>query len=291
MPDAIDVLFCRPVTPQDSYDGFETEVRALEQLEIDCAFVPIEQVVDGELEVALETLPEDPRRYLYRGYILRLDEYEALHEALLERGHELVVDPAAYEAALHVPAYHPHIEDRAAPTVWTWGEDIDEAWAVANETLGPPPWLLKDHVKSLKEEWDDACFVPAGADRARFRDIARTFLELRGDRFEGGLVLRTFLDLRSTGVRTVERRIPDEHRLFFWSGELVAHAPYHEVGTELTDVGPYRELGRRIDSPFFTMDIAFLNAGGWVVVEVNDGGISTMPELMDPRNLYAAIVS
>ena len=44
-------------------------------------------------------------------------------------------------------------------------------------------------------------------------------------------------------MRTPERRIPDEHRLFFWEGELVAHAAYHPVSDPLADVSPFRVIG------------------------------------------------
>jgi len=33
---------------------------------------------------------------------------------------------------------------------------VEEAWEVAQE-LGPPPWIVKDHVKSAKERWHRAC--------------------------------------------------------------------------------------------------------------------------------------
>ncbi|MCA9714051.1 MAG: ATP-grasp domain-containing protein, partial [Myxococcales bacterium] len=37
-------------------------------------------------------------------------------------------------------------------------------------------------------------------------------------------------------------------------------------------------------------DIALLERGGWVVVELNDGGISGLPEQLDPHELYRALV-
>ena len=161
----------------------------------------------------------------------------------------------------------------------------------AARELGDPPWLLKDHVKSAKEEWLTACFVPEGCGRREFQEIAAALLNHRAERFERGFVIRKFLDLRTSGVRTLERRIPEEHRLFFFEGRLVAHAPYHEIGHPLRDVSEYEQLGSRIRSPFFTADIAFPATGGWTVVEINDGGVSALPEDLDPRALYEAILS
>lgn len=282
------ILFCRPGPGSTMEDDFEVEADVVDALEFETHVINADFVVEGDPERAVDVLPADVGRLLYRGPILSAEEYEGLFEALYERGAELIVDPAAYEHGLYVPEHHEVVSDLSAPTRWTFGTDADEAWEAACE-LGPPPWLLKDHVKSAKEEWETACFVPAGAERCAFVRIAEALLDIRGERFERGFVIRKFLDLATTGVRTQQRRIPDEHRLFFWEGRLVAHAPYLPVGSPLTDTSPFSVIGERIDSPFFTADIAFLTEGGWTIVEINDGGVSTLPEELHPRDLYRAL--
>ncbi len=76
----------------------------------------------------------------------------------------------------------------------------------------------------------------------------------------------------------------------FWNGELVAHAPYHDVDSILADPMQFAFIGRVIGSPFFTADVARLAIGGHTVLEVNDGGCSVLPEQMDPRELYRAML-
>jgi len=282
------ILFCRPGPGSTLEDTFELEADAVDALGIEAHVLNVDLVLDGEAERAVRRIPRDVGPLLYRGPILTAEEYEALYEAAIERGGELVVDPHAYEHALYVPEHHEAIRDLAAPTRWTYGTDVDEAWEAACE-LGDPPWLLKDHVKSAKEAWEEACFVPPGADRAEFARVAEALVDLRAERFERGFVIRKFLDLATSSARTQERRIPEEHRLFFWEGELVAHAAYHPVSDPLADVSAFRPIGARIDSPFFTADVAFLSEGGWIVVEINDGGVSGLPEHLDPRELYERI--
>jgi hypothetical protein len=288
----VSVLFCRPEPGSTMEDAFELEADVVDLLDIEAFVISADLVVDGEPERAVRRVPRDAGRLLYRGPILTAEEYGALSEALADRGGELVVDAAAYELALYVPEHHEAIADLAAPTRWTYGTDIDEAFEAALE-LGEPPWLLKDHVKSAKDDWEEACFVPAGATKADFASVAKALLAHRGDRFARGFVIRKFLELAPSGVRTNERRIPDEHRLFFWEGELVCHAPYHDLpddgGDRLADITPFAVLGRRIDSPFFTADVSFLMDGRWIVVELNDGGVSALPEQLDPRELYTAV--
>ncbi|APR82428.1 putative membrane protein [Minicystis rosea] len=287
----VTILFGRPLVPQDAEDRFELEVLAAEELGIDSYAIPLDPVVNGDPERALRRLPRPRnRRWLYRGWMLNEDEYTGLYEAIAERDEELVVDPESFVEAMYVPSYVPLLGERTAPTRWTEGEDIKEAWEAALE-LGPPPWIVKDHVKSAKEQWHRACFVPRGADYDDFADICDRLLAVRGDRFERGFVIRKYLDLATLpGMLPEQRRVVDEHRLVFWEGRLVAHAPYYDADSMLENPAQFADLGRLIDSPFFTADVARLSSGGYTVIEVNDGGSSVLPEQMDPRDLYRAVL-
>ncbi len=287
----VTILFGRPHSPQHADDRFELEVLAAEELGIDSYAIPLDPVVNGDPDRALRRLPRPRgRRWLYRGWMLSEEEYTGLYEAMLERDEELVVDPESFAEAMYVPNYVPLLGAHTAPTRWTEGEDIKEAWEAALE-LGPPPWVLKDHAKSAKEEWHRACFVPEGALFDDFAEICERLIELRGDRFERGFVIKKFLDLALLpGWLPEQRRAPDEHRLVFWEGRLVAHAPYHDADTILENPRDFAFLGRTIDSPFFTADVARLAAGGYTVIEINDGGSSTLPERLDPRDLYRAMI-
>jgi hypothetical protein len=286
MPET-EILFCRPATPQAMEDRMELEMEAAEELGIAQHSIVLEDVIDGELDRALELLPRRGRRLLYRGWMLTEDEYAALHEALLERDHSLVVSPEEYAAAHYLPNYHPEIEDLTVPARWTFGTDLDEAWEAAR-ALGEGPWLLKDHVKSVKEQWRSCCFVPQGTSRERFLEICENLIEARGERFERGLVVRPYVPLRRV-AQTEERPLHYEFRLFFADGRLIASEVYDDVDVVKPDLSRFRALGKRIASPFFTADVAMLESGEWVVVEVGDGGVSTLPPLMDPRDFYRAL--
>lgn len=284
------ILFGRPYAPAESDDRFELEVLAAEELGIESYAIPLDPVVNGDPERALRRLPRaSDRRWLYRGWMLNEEEYTALYEAIGERGEELVVEPESFAEATYAPSYLPLLGDRTAPARWTEGESIEEAWAVAQE-LGPPPWIVKDHVKSAKESWHRACFVPEGASYEDFTETCERLLELRGDRFERGFVVKTYLELATLpGWLPEHRRVTDEHRLVFWEGRLVAHAPYYDAEATLDDPSQFAFLGHAIGSPFFTADVARLASGGYTIIEVNDGGCSVIPEQMDPRDLYRAI--
>lgn len=282
-----EILFCRPVTPQAMEDRMDLEAEAAEELGIGYHSIVLEDVVDGAFERVLDALPRRGRRLLYRGWMLTEEEYAALHEALLDAGHSLVVSPDEYAAAHYLPNYHPEIESLAVPARWTFGTDLDEAWEAAR-SLGEGPWILKDHVKSVKERWSTCCFVPKGASREQFIEVCENLIEARGERFERGLVIRPYLPLRCV-ARTEERPLAYEFRLFFADGRLIASEVYDDVDVVTPDLSRFGSLGSRIDSPFFTVDVAMLESGEWTVVEVGDGGVSTLPPLMDPRDFYRAL--
>ncbi len=282
----IAVLFCRPNAPQGQVDSLDLESHALDEVGLDSAWIEMESVVDGEADLALSHVREAPgRAWLYRGWMLTEDEYSALADAVEERGERLVVGPEEYALTHYLPSYYGHLRGHTALSAWTDGADPTEAWEAAQSVPGPP-WFLKDHVKSAKEEWWDACVVPPDATRADFLATCQSLLDARGDRFERGFVVRELLRLAELPIRGPSGEpLFDEHRLVFWRGRLVAHAPYHDHEAEPPPLARFDFLSS-IDSPFFTADVARLADGGWRVIELNDGGVSTLPPLMDPRDLY-----
>jgi hypothetical protein len=282
MPTAL--LFGRAAS---SRDDFDVEAEAAEALQLDSYAVDLQALLDGDEARALATLPRRPQRLLYRGWMLTVEERVQLHEALEARGHSLRVTPLQYEAAHRLPAWYPRLVGYTARSRWTHGPHVEDAWALL-PSLGPGPWLLKDHVKSAKEHWHEACFVPTDCTRARFGELCERLLEVRGERFEGGFVLRRWLPFQPFG-QTPTGPAFLEYRLFFGRGRLVAAAPYFDFDVETPDFTAFERLARRIDSPFFCMDLAQLESGDFAVVELNDGGVSMLPAAMDPRELFGGL--
>jgi hypothetical protein len=284
------VLFGRARGTWDVDDRLELEFEAAEALDVVSAMVSIDALVNGQIDEAIAGLPRaSGREWVYRGWLINPTEYAALYEAVQDRGDQLAVTPDEFVEAACLPQWAPILGSRTPPSVWTEGTDAHEAWELAVEALGPPPWIVKDHMKSAKEQWHQACFVPADCTFERFAEICEALVDARGDRFEGGLVVRSFVHLREIPYATPAGPAHDEHRLIFWRGRLVASAPYFDADVPPLDTRPYQRLGREIGSKFFTADVARLASGGTTVIEVNDGGCSTLPEQLDPRELYSAL--
>jgi hypothetical protein len=270
-------------------DGFDVEAEAVESLGLGSYPVDLAALLDGRTDEALHALPGRGRLHLlYRGWMLTGDEYAELDAALTELGHRLWTSPEEYAAAHYLPGWYPPLARYTARSVWTEEPDAEEAWRLA-QALGPPPWILKDHVKSAKERWAEACFVPAGARREGFLRTCSNLLEARGDRFERGFVVRRFLPLRVAG-QTPEGPVHLEFRLLFGRGRLLAAEQQHDFDVEVPDFSAFTALARHVGSRFFSMDVAMLTDGGWAVVEVNDGGVSGLPPSVDPRELFSALL-
>jgi hypothetical protein len=183
------------------------------------------------------------------------------------------------------------VADLTPPAVWTWEADIDEAWEMA-KSLGKGPWIVKDHVKSAKEAWLEACYVPKGAKFSRFKSVCEELMDRRGVDFDTGFVIRPFVPLAQLGAHWAGFPIYDEYRLFFWHGEMILAEAYHEalVG-HVRNFGLFKDLGQRIDSPFFVADVARSESGELILIELNDGGYAGIPPECDPMDLYRPIAA
>ena len=208
-------------------------------------------------ETALIDLERDrvpPGDSIYRGWMLTVEEYARLYARV-----KLINDPEQYRRTHHYPESYALIREVTVPAVWTTSREIDFA---ALEPFGDRPLVLKDHVKSQKHYWDEACFIPRASDEAAVRRVVARFLELQGDSFVGGLVFREHVELS------------DERRIFVVDGASLSENPFPEIAA-------------RVDSRFFTMDVARRADGSWMIVELGDGQVSGLQ--MDPFEFYSAL--
>jgi hypothetical protein len=53
----------------------------------------------------------------------------------------------------------------------------------------------------------------------------------------------------------------------------------------------FQELAARVDSSFFTMDVARRVDGRWLIVELGDGQVAGLPENASVPTFYASLVA
>lgn len=284
-------LFCYLPTREALHPiHWREEAEAAEECDFICHSFDAERFSDGDVEGALEHLPDgDGRMLAYRGWLLQEDEYRSLEDEVRSRGYALLTNTHQYLEAALLPNWHPRLEALTPPAVWTHDADAEEAWEAARKAFGPPPYIVKDHAKSCKEAWLEACYVPPKARKARFLEICAELIERRADRFEGGLVVRPFVPLVQLGAHADGPPVFDEYRLVFWRGELILSSSYGELAGQEENFSKFSHLGQEIASDFFVADVARTRAGELVLIEINDGGCAGLPPSLHPIEFYSAV--
>jgi hypothetical protein len=156
--------------------------------------------------------------------------------------------------------------------------------------FGDGPVIVKDYVKSQKHYWHEACFIPSASDRVQAESVIRRLLELQGDDLNVGLVFRQFVDFEPLGKHAVSGMpTAREYRVFYLNGSPLIASAYWESGDDSSDVPPdtlFAEIAQRVQSRFFSMDVAKTRDGGWMIVELGDGQVAGLPASIDPAAFY-----
>ncbi|HEU4783618.1 MAG TPA: ATP-grasp domain-containing protein [Ktedonobacterales bacterium] len=293
------LIYCDdPLRPRQPDSAYVEEVAAAEAVGLAYRLISYEALVDdSDAETAVRRIPEQSPLIpaIYRGWMLRPEQYVRLYDALVARGVLLINDPAAYRHCHYLPEWYPLFEGETPRSVWLHGGNapsMDEIQR-ALQPFGARPIIVKDFVKSRKHEWDSACYIPSAADGEAVRRVVRRFLELQGDDLNEGLVFREFVSLEPLATHAKSGMpLTKEWRIFFLDGAPILTAEYWETG-DYGNVAPtlarYVELAQRVRSRFFTMDIARQTNGAWTVIELGDGQVAGLPERADVLAFYRAL--
>ena len=143
-----------PLNPRRVDAHFAPEAVAARDLGVPFALVDHDALaVSGDPVQAVARVPAAEAgtvEAVYRGWMLRTEQYAALDVALRARGVVLRTTPAQYRTAHELPGWYPALAALTPVSVWTVGplrEDFDRARAL----LGPGPAVLKDYVKSYAD--------------------------------------------------------------------------------------------------------------------------------------------
>jgi ATP-grasp domain, R2K clade family 3 len=261
-------------------EHFAGEAEAARTLGMTVAVVDLDALEGGDTREAIRRIP-DADEAIYRGWMLTSDTYRALAEALAVRGTTLQTSPDQYKRAHELPGWYIPLAEHTPESVWTSSPSIDEFVETAS-SFGSGPVVLRDYVKSMKHYWHEAAFIPDVSDRTAAVGIARRFVELRGDSFTGGFVLRRF-----------ERFVPPEVRTWWIRGHLALVTAHPDTPDQLppvtADFSTFSDSVRAIQLPFVTVDVTKDEAGAWRIVELGDGQVSDRPPSTPPETLIKCL--
>ena len=235
--------------------------------------LPSNQPADGDA---------DPRA-VYRGWMLRSEQYVAFAAALAARGVLLRTSPQQYQQAHELPGWYPAFSGLTPPSVWTSGANRADFDRCRRE-LGSGPVVLRDYTKSMKHYWAEAALIPEIAVADAAWRVASRFLELREDDFVGGFVLRRYEDFDTAEART------------WWvDGRCVLIGAHPDARNQSSpqdpDLSAVTPVIAGLGLPFVTVDLAHRFDGTWRVVEIGDGQVSDRPAGVEPGALITALAS
>jgi hypothetical protein len=269
-------IFCTdPLSPRQPDELFQAEVEAVRSLGVEYSLINFETLVNEQnpnRALSLVAEPATEQLGVYRGWMLRPEQYSQLYHALKEKGIRLINDPAAYTHCHYLPESYRVIEPYTPLSVWmeTTAPVTGRQLADLLKPFAGKPIIVKDFVKSQKHYWLEACYIPSAADLEQVEKVTNRFLELQGDSLNEGLVFREFVEFEPL-TRHSKSQMPltREYRVFVVDGEPVQVVEYWEEGSygiEQPPLAQFQNVMRQVQSRFFTMDIARRQDGDWLIV-------------------------
>jgi hypothetical protein len=217
--------------------GFEVSIFSFEDFQRG-RFNPRPRLVAGEAVI-------------YRGWMLNLEGYARLMQAVSATSARMVVSLDSYRAAHHLPSWYPLLKQLTAETL-VFEEDTN--FVIALRDCNWSGYFVKDYVKSSSTGAGSLVRAP--------EEVAQVVSQLKKYRgeVEGGVC-----------IRRREEYEPGSERRYF-----VARGRAFSCAGDVPSV--VAACASRVSSPFFSVDTALRKDGVLRLVEVGDGQVSDRKE-------------
>lgn len=233
---------------------------------------------DGILR--LDNIPESHITAVYRGWMMKPEQYTSFYNKLYENNIELVTSPKEYEQFHIFPNIYPALEDDTAKMlVYPHGTAADLNEVKKNFSK----FMVKDYVKSVKGT-PFTKYFDAAVTQEEFDEQMKLFYKYRGNLYTGGICIKEYLDLKKYDSHT------NEYRVFYIGGEIASVSrnsgqPDYLPPPPQDLLEKYRHLG----SPYYTIDYAELDSGEWKILEAGDGQVSGLSDFQDYNAYFRAL--
>lgn len=236
---------CDPFDKKKPDEAYEEEFSAAQSAGLTCFLFSSEDFELGEFKPRPANALEG--EILYRGWMLTPTRYAQLQEAIESKGATVVVTAEHYRRCHYLPEWYDQCKD-VTPSTIVLSKDDDFSSALA--TTGWSAYFVKDFVKSLTTSRGSVA-----RSAVEVREVVDLIERYRGQ-LEGGVCIRELEDL-----------LPEtEERYFVFRGKAFAR---DGIVPELV-----KDIARRIESPFFSVDIVLNREGMPRLIELGDGQVS-----------------
>ena len=204
-----------------------------------------QQLWDEKSQLRLNA--EKPGGALYRGWMMKPEDYRVFYDQLQANGLGLLTAPDQYET-MHIfaNAYKWLAEDTPKTLFFPLHArmDVEEI----RRELGE--FMIKDYVKSAKNT-DFPAYFGRDMSQAEFDRWMQRFYEIRGELLTGGILAKQYVKLKKYDGHT------NEYRVFYLQGKLIS-VSRNSLQPVYTAELP-RALAEKyatLPSPFYTVDYA-----------------------------------
>ncbi|ULO08507.1 ATP-grasp domain-containing protein [Paenibacillus sp. 19GGS1-52] len=292
------ILFCNDPLNEKRVDvDYEKEYLTAKKIGFSVALISLEELLSGSVDKATKRveIKSTLETAIYRGWMMKPSFYRMLYNGLLEKNVKLINSPEDYESCHYFPNSYEIISEHTPRSLCLEINDVCEGtiYNILNE-FGSKAIIIKDYVKSRKHEWEEACYIPDSSNKTHAERVIQNFISRQGEDLCGGLVFREFIPLKKITNHPISGMpLAEEYRLFFLNNKLLINFEYWDEAIYDREDQPnldiFIDLAERINSAFFTMDIAKTEQGSWCVIEVGDGQVSGLPDKTNMEEFYKAI--
>lgn len=222
---------------------------------------------------------------LYRGWMLKIDDYIFFDEILLSKGYLLINSPEMYELCHHFNMAYYYLEDVInTPKTLICSERIESALSQIKENF-VNYFIMKDNVKSVKgSDFPDKISVDINVDE--LKQLIKQFIEYRDKLFTGQIILKQHVNLKKYNDTT------NEWRVFYFFNNIISISKNSNQSDSVSCVPNEfveKVLSLRLKSNFYTVDFAEVEDGSWIVIETGDGQVSGLSPNQNVLEFYTKI--
>ena len=231
----------------------------------------------NENKLVITDAPEAEHLAVYRGWMMKPEQYEHFYHLLLNKNIRLITEPERYRMMHIFPNVYEFVKDDTAKIeLFPLHSQIDVEYLKKSFSR----FIVKDYVKSVKGT-EFPKFFDRSVTQTEFDQWMEVFYKYRGDLLTSGICIKEFLDLKHYGEQT------NEYRVFYINHEIASVSRNSGQGNYTPEppkalIEKYRNLG----SPYYTVDFAELNDGTWKIIEAGDGEVSGLSDNQDYKHYF-----
>lgn len=234
----------------------------------------------NEDKLIVRDAPDTEHLAVYRGWMMKPEQYERFYYQLLDKNIRLITEPEQYRLMHVFPNVYESIrEDTAKMEIYPLHTKID----VESLKKSFNHFMVKDYVKSVKGT-EFPKYFDRSVTQEEFDHWMEVFYKYRGELLTGGICIKEYLDLKQYGDKT------NEYRVFYINHEIATICKNSGQGN-YTQEPPTEmiEKYRYLASPYYTVDYAELEDGTWKIIEAGDGEVSGLSDNQDYEHYFRTL--